>query len=92
MINDDASSPSDNSKKQKLDPKVPKYLTMSKINGVSPSKILAKSVTLTREQNQILEMIKKGRSVFFTGSAGTGKSFLLKKIIGMNYFILNCKF
>ncbi|XP_005099261.1 ATP-dependent DNA helicase PIF1 [Aplysia californica] len=69
-------------KRQKVSPGVPKFMTMSKINGISPSKVLAKSVMLTPEQNQVLEMVKKGRSIFFTGSAGTGKSFLLKRIIG----------
>lgn len=39
-------------------------------------------VTLSREQNAVLEAVRSGRNVFFTGSAGTGKSFLLKRIIG----------
>lgn len=37
---------------------------------------------LTREQIQILKAVRQGYNVFFTGSAGTGKSYLLKKIIG----------
>ena len=36
---------------------------------------------MTEEQSKILECIMGGKNVFFTGSAGTGKSFLLKKII-----------
>ncbi|EFN75369.1 ATP-dependent DNA helicase PIF1 [Harpegnathos saltator] len=36
---------------------------------------------LTEEQNMILNAVLNGRNVFFTGSAGTGKSFLLRKII-----------
>ena len=36
---------------------------------------------LSKEQTQVLQAIKNGESVFFTGSAGTGKSYLLKKII-----------
>lgn len=36
---------------------------------------------LTEEQNRILNAVLSGKNVFFTGSAGTGKSFLLKKII-----------
>ncbi|KAK6985123.1 PIF1-like helicase-domain-containing protein [Favolaschia claudopus] len=36
---------------------------------------------LSTEQAAILEEVKKGTSVFFTGSAGTGKSFLLRRII-----------
>ena len=36
--------------------------------------------SLSHEQHTIIECIRKGDSVFFTGGAGTGKSFLLKKI------------
>lgn len=34
------------------------------------------------EQKDVLDACLSGRNVFFTGSAGTGKSYLLKKIIG----------
>ncbi|CAL1533501.1 unnamed protein product [Lymnaea stagnalis] len=57
-------------------------LKMTKINGVSPSKVLATPVQLTAEQNRVLEAVLRGKSIFFTGSAGTGKSFLLKRIVG----------
>ena len=36
---------------------------------------------LTIEQKEVLDACLSGRNVFFTGSAGTGKSFLLRKII-----------
>ncbi|CAE6435818.1 unnamed protein product [Rhizoctonia solani] len=36
---------------------------------------------LSKEQRYILDMALSGKSLFFTGSAGTGKSFLLKQII-----------
>lgn len=36
---------------------------------------------LTEEQIKVLNAVLGGKNVFFTGSAGTGKSFLLKKII-----------
>ena len=36
---------------------------------------------LSKEQMKVMEMVKNGESVFFTGSAGTGKSYLLKQII-----------
>ncbi|XP_014486054.1 PREDICTED: ATP-dependent DNA helicase PIF1 [Dinoponera quadriceps] len=36
---------------------------------------------LNEEQNAILNAVLNGRNVFFTGSAGTGKSYLLRKII-----------
>ena len=37
---------------------------------------------LTAEQRYVLEAVKGGRNVFFTGGAGTGKSFLVRKCIG----------
>ncbi|XP_042905170.1 ATP-dependent DNA helicase PIF1 [Parasteatoda tepidariorum] len=37
---------------------------------------------LTNEQKHVLSAVLSGRNVFFTGSAGTGKSFLLKRILG----------
>jgi len=37
--------------------------------------------TMNEEQTQILQACLGGKNVFFTGSAGTGKSFLLRKII-----------
>jgi ATP-dependent DNA helicase PIF1 len=43
-------------------------------NCVSP-------VVLSPEQTKVLQMVQRGRSVFFTGSAGTGKSVLLREII-----------
>lgn len=36
---------------------------------------------LSEEQRQIIEIVNQGRSVFFTGSAGTGKSVLMRAII-----------
>lgn len=38
-------------------------------------------IKLSPEQQQVLNMVKTGNSVFFTGSAGTGKSVLLRQII-----------
>ena len=40
---------------------------------------------LSREQEKVLKVVLSGTSVFFTGSAGTGKSFLLKRIIGNSF-------
>lgn len=37
---------------------------------------------LNRAQEAVLSAVLGGKNVFFTGSAGTGKSFLLKRIIG----------
>jgi len=39
------------------------------------------SEELTEEQTRILKAVLSGKNVFFTGSAGTGKSFLLRRII-----------
>eukprot|EP00903_Cladosiphon_okamuranus_P022385 g20588.t2 len=35
---------------------------------------------LCAEQRHVIDLVLKGKSVFFTGAAGTGKSFLLKKL------------
>ncbi|KAM9919655.1 hypothetical protein OXX59_007781 [Metschnikowia pulcherrima] len=40
-----------------------------------------KAFRLSKEQNHVLELAVRGKSIFFTGSAGTGKSILLKSII-----------
>uniref|UniRef100_A0A8C7XP52 ATP-dependent DNA helicase PIF1 n=1 Tax=Oryzias sinensis TaxID=183150 RepID=A0A8C7XP52_9TELE len=37
---------------------------------------------LSKEQTAVLSAVLRGKNVFFTGSAGTGKSFLLKRIMG----------
>ncbi|KAG8903521.1 hypothetical protein FRB99_003177 [Tulasnella sp. 403] len=38
-------------------------------------------IELSSEQQRILRTVQKGKSLFFTGSAGTGKSVLLRAII-----------
>ena len=42
---------------------------------------VAAAVELSPEQQKVLDMVKAGHSVFFTGAAGTGKSVLLRHII-----------
>ena len=39
-------------------------------------------ITLNKEQMTAYEAVKSGRNVFITGGGGTGKSYLLKAIIG----------
>ncbi|XP_076042584.1 ATP-dependent DNA helicase PIF1-like isoform X2 [Oratosquilla oratoria] len=39
-------------------------------------------LVLSGEQKRVLQAIQAGNNVFFTGSAGTGKSFLLQRIVG----------
>lgn len=46
----------------------------------SPSPLTATS-SLNPEQQRVLEACLSGKNIFFTGSAGTGKSFLLKRIV-----------
>lgn len=41
----------------------------------------APDLPLTREQNAALDFVRSGKSIFLTGSAGTGKSFVLKHVI-----------
>ncbi|KAJ8040177.1 ATP-dependent DNA helicase PIF1 [Holothuria leucospilota] len=43
---------------------------------------VAPSCLLSKEQKCVLNAVLSGKNIFFTGSAGTGKSFLMKKIIG----------
>lgn len=35
---------------------------------------------LSDEQQRVIDLVLEGKSVFVTGAAGTGKSFLLKKL------------
>ncbi|KAI5642096.1 PIF1-like helicase domain-containing protein [Phthorimaea operculella] len=46
----------------------------------SPSPLTTTS-SLNPEQRRVLEACLGGKNIFFTGSAGTGKSFLLKRIV-----------
>lgn len=42
---------------------------------------LSGHISLSQEQNYILKLAQEGKSLFYTGSAGTGKSVLLREII-----------
>ena len=44
-------------------------------------KLVLSETCLNADQQQVINLIKKGKNVFFTGSAGTGKSYLLRHII-----------
>lgn len=54
--------------------------TKPKSGGFQPTKIV-KPLVLSSEQEYILQLVKQGVSLFYTGSAGTGKSVLLRAII-----------
>ncbi|KIJ65639.1 hypothetical protein HYDPIDRAFT_71538, partial [Hydnomerulius pinastri MD-312] len=57
-----------------------KSITVSASTATSSSTKLA-GVFLSQEQTQILRLVDEGKSLFYTGSAGTGKSVLLREII-----------
>ena len=40
------------------------------------------TIQLNQTQKNIIERVRQGESIFFTGAAGTGKSFVLKHLIG----------
>lgn len=40
-----------------------------------------KPIVLSREQELVAELARQGHNIFYTGSAGTGKSLLLRKLI-----------
>ena len=52
--------------------------------------VVNQPLALSKEQMRVLDIVKQGYSVFFTGSAGTGKSFLLRRIIGKTKLLLGC--
>lgn len=56
---------------------------MKKANIDKTPADVEQQIRLNDEQNDVLRACINGKNVFFTGSAGTGKSFLLKKIISV---------
>lgn len=48
----------------------------------APAPLIQRKLRLSNEQQRVLQMVvDEGKNVFFTGSAGTGKSVLLREII-----------
>jgi ATP-dependent DNA helicase PIF1 len=51
-------------------------------HGKRKSKVAMAPITLSQEQQRVLDLVvNQSKSVFFTGSAGTGKSVLMRAII-----------
>lgn len=48
---------------------------------LNPEQKVVRPIILSAEQEHVLQLALQGKSIFFTGSAGTGKSVLLKAII-----------
>lgn len=66
----------------KISTKSPKGIGRMNKDGVDDPKTPKRTrIKLTEEQTQVLDAISSGKSVFITGSAGTGKTFLLQHII-----------
>ncbi|TEB36638.1 hypothetical protein FA13DRAFT_1075371 [Coprinellus micaceus] len=79
---DDSISSTDKRRSQSIKPTPTSVASSSSTptasNGKS-NKVAA--VFLSQEQTHILKLAQEGSSVFYTGSAGTGKSVLLREII-----------
>ncbi|KAF9066065.1 hypothetical protein BDP27DRAFT_1056128 [Rhodocollybia butyracea] len=69
---------SDDSDIEIIDPPPSTSTTMSPSTLLNPK---STDIVLSAEQRGVLGKVKRGESVFFTGSAGTGKSVLLREII-----------
>ncbi|MBW0494136.1 hypothetical protein O181_033851 [Austropuccinia psidii MF-1] len=50
---------------------------------LKPMQIFTPNPKCSQEQLEVLALVKSGRNVFFTGSAGVGKSFLLREVVRM---------
>ncbi|KAG7664579.1 uncharacterized protein J8A68_001874 [[Candida] subhashii] len=55
--------------------------TIEPIRHVGSANKIKEVHTFSKKQEEVLQKVKRGVSLFFTGSAGTGKSVLLKKMI-----------
>lgn len=60
-----------------------RLVVMNNTGNNSTAKAPKASLKLNKSQLSVLNAVKSGVNVFITGSGGTGKSFLLKRIIGI---------
>jgi hypothetical protein len=64
-------------------PRNHKFSSLHRRDNKSQKPIASKPFTLadcSPEQQRILDLVNEGKNIFFTGSAGVGKSFVLQKI------------
>lgn len=81
---DDKKNKTPTAKKKLYDESTSPTLSQSSsLNGDGSVDTYEENLQLNDEQNQILQACLSGKNIFFTGSAGTGKSFLLRKIISV---------
>jgi hypothetical protein len=61
----------------------PEQRQQVKAQATAPG-VRKRTVELSDEQKRVINLtVNKGKSIFFTGDAGTGKSYLLREIIGI---------
>lgn len=93
LVENDLKKAKENIPLQSLHDKTPKRKRFEGPNDINPRKLMVVSnnaisqpksnMKLNKSQLNALNAVKCGQNVFITGSGGTGKSFLLKKIIGL---------
>ena len=59
----------------------PRDKTMTRRPKLEVAGTRAPDDALSAEQQQVLDAVSEGRNIFITGSAGVGKSFILKKVM-----------
>jgi ATP-dependent DNA helicase PIF1 len=53
------------------------------ISKSTDDEVLPSGISLSEAQHRVLQIILQRKSIFFTGAAGTGKSFILKVLSGI---------
>jgi hypothetical protein len=80
-----AAAPEQPPSKQQQPPQQPQAVTQQLSAAAAAAAPLSRGVdsaeALTDEQVRILQLVRAGRSIFITGAAGVGKSFVLKRLL-----------